>query len=740
MYRIRRDAGEANCSRGHRDDSVSICFALSDPSSALEGDVRVVGALRELGGWVPEQGLPLRRTANGSGCATWEATVNAACTHVLSGHAIEFKFVARRADGTAEWEPGKNRLLDAAGAAYQTSEGSCFTSSPRGKLVWEAVCDRTCFGDTLAVVGDIPELGNWDPARGLRLATSTAAFPIWAGCVPLDDGEQCKVKWKLVVLRRDGHDAYGGSAVEWESVDNRSTPAPALQGDVCISRVVFDGSCESAVVSTGEKDSGSGPARSQQQTLLFRASAHADVQVLFEEPQVVARPTYEPSTGRWVLHLSKLKLHQGLHPFQVLVDGEAQLSPEHLVAGSPKRNVVFVSEEFWLQTRRLRSAQIRMTRASTMQLSPRIPDKVTGVAPSSALSQKPTSKIIARPISSLSTASTCSCRSDVEEPLHTQVATSPQPFSTKVFAGLHGADLQQRLGAVTFPVTTTHLRGAQFKLWAAACRLQKPCGRCEDAYFLADCAVGVADGVGSMAQFARYGTDAALYAKELMELSGEALVQGRHGTAEGTADSRARSALEFAERSAVSYGASTAAVAAVANGQIGVANLGDSGFILLRGGPHGMAVVVRSSEQQHKWNCPYQLCRLPPVLQKRMRKQTVFDSSADCDLYVSDVRCGDLLLLFTDGLSDNLHDHEILQIVDRALPPSFGGVAAGALGAATDPGVLAAALSKAARERSLDEKAMVPFATHSRTQGMVCPGGKPDDITVVVAWIVPKAT
>lgn len=37
---------------------------------------------------------------------------------------------------------------------------------------------------------------------------------------------------------------------------------------------------------------------------------------------------------------------------------------------------------------------------------------------------------------------------------------------------------------------------------------------------------------------------------------------------------------------------------------IGVANLGDSGFMVLRKGAHGMSVVIKSEEQQHSWPGP----------------------------------------------------------------------------------------------------------------------------------------
>lgn len=75
--------------------------------------------------------------------------------------------------------------------------------------------DRTRFGDTVVVVGDAPELGAWDPRRGLRLDAS--AWPTWRGEVSLRAG--ARVEYKLVWLRADG-------SVQWESGPNRTRLVP----------------------------------------------------------------------------------------------------------------------------------------------------------------------------------------------------------------------------------------------------------------------------------------------------------------------------------------------------------------------------------------------------------------------------------------------------------------------------------------------------------------------------------
>mmetsp|Transcript_60580 Transcript_60580/g.163348 ORF Transcript_60580/g.163348 Transcript_60580/m.163348 type:complete len:188 (+) Transcript_60580:165-728(+) len=156
--------------------------------------------------------------------------------------------------------------------------------------------------------------------------------------------------------------------------------------------------------------------------------------------------------------------------------------------------------------------------------------------------------------------------------------------------------------------------------------------------------------------------------------------------------------------------------------------------MLLRRGPNGMAIERRSSEQHHGWNFPFQLTRLPPTLSRYLLQE---DHCTDCDTYAWEVQEGDLLLVFSDGVRDNLHDAEILSIVDRTVPPVLADLA-GLPEHATPPERVARALASAARLRSVDPAARVPFNIYSRRHGLERTGGKEDDITVVAAWVLPE--
>ena len=77
-------------------------------------------------------------------------------------------------------------------------------------------------------------------------------------------------------------------------------------------------------------------------------------------------------------------------------------------------------------------------------------------------------------------------------------------------------------------------------------------------------------------------------------------------------------------------------------------NIGDSGFLVVRRGE----VVHRSHEQQHYFNTPFQLS-LPPT---ELQSQVLADRPESADQYEFSVEDGDVILLATDGLFDNVPD------------------------------------------------------------------------------------
>ncbi|CEL08306.1 hypothetical protein ASPCAL11457 [Aspergillus calidoustus] len=113
----------------------------------------------------------------------------------------------------------------------------------------------------------------------------------------------------------------------------------------------------------------------------------------------------------------------------------------------------------------------------------------------------------------------------------------------------------------------------------------------------------------------------------------------------------------------VPAGGSTASVGiGLEDGRVELANLGDSGSVLLR----QAAVHHYSIPQTHGFNTPYQLSIIPP----RMRQQASIFGGAYLEDFPRDaitttlhLHHGDVLVLATDGLFDNLNNQDILKLV-----------------------------------------------------------------------------
>jgi len=165
-------------------------------------------------------------------------------------------------------------------------------------------------------------------------------------------------------------------------------------------------------------------------------------------------------------------------------------------------------------------------------------------------------------------------------------------------------------------------------------------------------------------------------------------------------------------------GSATAVICVLKKEDLVCANIGDSGFRLIRfnqlGEPY---IVIASTEQQHDFNTPYQLCKIPSerqVSQKLsemgyswMQKAGILgkfrdiafcqDSPESAKVYQAKVQEDDLLLLGSDGLFDNLFEDEILEIIKEYV--KNGKTAK----------EIAVALTEKAHKRSINSKEMSPF-------------------------------
>jgi len=236
-----------------------------------------------------------------------------------------------------------------------------------------------------------------------------------------------------------------------------------------------------------------------------------------------------------------------------------------------------------------------------------------------------------------------------------------------------------------------------FRLDAAAAMIPHPAKALkggEDAYFIAGNTIGIADGVGG---WEAHGIDSGLYSRSLMKYAGEM----------AESDPTPLNVLKGAHALCSSIpGSSTACVLSVSGNQLEAANLGDSGFLVIRKGQ----LIYKTREQQHYFNCPFQI-------------GSSRDTPDDADLIKFEVEPGDVVVMATDGVFDNLSSQMIVSMawdgVTRLVPLND----------------VAQSLALEAQRVALDPHGDTPFAEGARKVGQVWNGGKLDDITVLVACV-----
>ncbi|PNW88593.1 hypothetical protein CHLRE_01g036200v5 [Chlamydomonas reinhardtii] len=268
----------------------------------------------------------------------------------------------------------------------------------------------------------------------------------------------------------------------------------------------------------------------------------------------------------------------------------------------------------------------------------------------------------------------------------------------------------------------------------------------EDSYFYCEgknhvFAMGVADGVF---MWREQGIDSGDFSRALMRLSEASVLSGSADVVKVLQDAASGAAAAGIQ------GSSTACVVLVnqERGQLLAANLGDSGCLLLRPVEDGNAadqsaapetalddvaeysagasppeapaerwahtvyeVKFRTNQLEHDFGRPYQLGHHANA-----------DTVDKCDVATRAVRRGDVLVLGTDGLLDNLSDVEIAEEV------------AACRGRGQGPSIIAQRLARLAFEASYDKGRVTPYAVAASEHfDMVYSGGKPDDITVLCA-------
>lgn len=160
----------------------------------------------------------------------------------------------------------------------------------------------------------------------------------------------------------------------------------------------------------------------------------------------------------------------------------------------------------------------------------------------------------------------------------------------------------------------------------------------EDASFIHRRALGVFDGVGSWAQD---GIDAGKYSKQLASLT-EVLYHSKDNTSIVQSLSGAVSRNSY-------KGSCTACVAEMKEDSLCGINVGDSGLLVVRNG----RIVYATKEQCHGFNYPFQVS---------------FENQEDLqsgEQFRIAMKKGDVVVLASDGLWDNVYKNEIVKVVKK---------------------------------------------------------------------------
>ncbi|CAH0390608.1 unnamed protein product [Bemisia tabaci] len=241
----------------------------------------------------------------------------------------------------------------------------------------------------------------------------------------------------------------------------------------------------------------------------------------------------------------------------------------------------------------------------------------------------------------------------------------------------------------------------------------------DDAWFTAKSrtadVLGVADGVGGWQE---YGIDPGEFSLVLMKTCERLVTCGRVTNLE-PCSLLARSYYELLENKQSIVGSSTACIV-VLNKEtctVQTANIGDSGFVVVRAGK----VVHKSEEQQHYFNTPFQLSLPPPS----HAESVIRDRPESADTSNFAVEDGDVILLATDGVFDNVPDSLLISELCRVQGERD----------LVKIQTVANTIALMARKLAFDQRFMSPFAKSARENGIYTVGGKPDDITVLLATV-----
>ncbi|KAJ9121694.1 hypothetical protein QFC22_002314 [Naganishia vaughanmartiniae] len=231
--------------------------------------------------------------------------------------------------------------------------------------------------------------------------------------------------------------------------------------------------------------------------------------------------------------------------------------------------------------------------------------------------------------------------------------------------------------------------------------------------------IGVSDGVGG---WAASGHDPSLFSQALMW---HAYKQSERNPSASVLKLLTNAYDGVMKEENVPCGSATACLSSFdsSTGILESINLGDSGFSIIRDGE----VFFEAPAQTHYFNCPRQLTKPEKGSDS---SGMAMDLPEHGDLYSQKLQKGDMVVLYTDGLSDNVHNSQILALlkhVDSTLASPTNAFLLPEEKALERARLFADVLVGYARLCMSRQDVVSPFEQAAAKQGIRYPGGKIDE-------------
>jgi protein phosphatase PTC7 len=244
----------------------------------------------------------------------------------------------------------------------------------------------------------------------------------------------------------------------------------------------------------------------------------------------------------------------------------------------------------------------------------------------------------------------------------------------------------------------------------------------EDSFFISQAdkshvRLGVADGVGGWRES---GVDAGEMSKELCNKLKE------RKQAESNLEALTISFADMKAEKKIKAGGCTICIASAnANGMLSTLNLGDSVYLIIR----GESIFFESTPQTHYFNAPKQLSIFPNGM---IDRRAINDSPQDGYCTFHQLEEDDLVILFSDGFSDNVAQEEVLLAVTALKQQVPEKLIINNSAPLDRSRILATLLLNMARQASMNPRRDTPFSRQARRHNLDFEGGKRDDITILV--------